>query len=210
MANEHVPSNDPLDPEAIDRDIRINELTEHARELGMGSSHVSDDCPPGVHEQFLRNMIDFETAPRSSQFSRLVEEGVALPAPETLDDGVLHSKLWVIINTLAARNTFVSHTDHLSDRQLYEQLWNDTLLEETTIMPPGSGWRNYIDMIGSGSEEDIEIGLRYYESEEDSQLWAKDFPKDVIPPHEDPPFDRDRLLPTPVDEFPEADVDTDE
>ena len=73
------------------------------------------------------------------------------------------------------------------------------------IMRPGSGWRNYIDLIGSGSEEDIEIGLRYYESEEDRRRWAKEFPKDVIPPHEDPPFDRDRLLPKAEEELPEPD-----
>ena len=62
-------------------------------------------------------------------------------------------------------------------------------------MKAGSGWVNHIDVIGGGSEEDIEIGLRYYDTEEQRGHWAKDFPDDVIPPHEAPPFDRDRHLP---------------
>ena len=100
-----------------------------------------------------------------------------------------------MINSLAGMDTFLCNTNHLSDRQLYEHLWTDTLREETPLMPPGSGWVNHLDMIGGCSEEDIQIGLRYYDDEEHRQQWARDFPGDVIPPHEDPPFDRDRLLP---------------
>jgi hypothetical protein len=71
------------------------------------------------------------------------------------------------------------------------------------VFPPGSGWRHHIDLIGSGSEEDIQLGLRYYDSEQQRQRWAKDFPDDVIPPHEDPPYDRDRRLPVAPEKLPE-------
>ncbi len=47
----------------------------------------------------------------------------------------------------------------------------------------------------SGSERDIHAWLKYYADEETRQRWAEDFPNDVVPPHEDPPYDRDRHLP---------------
>ena len=60
---------------------------------------------------------------------------------------------------------------------------------------PGFSWN--IDVIGSGSEEDIEIWLRCYADEETRQSWAKDWPDSPLPKHEDLPYDRDRLLASP-------------
>jgi hypothetical protein len=42
--------------------------------------------------------------------------------------------------------------------------------------------------------------LRYYADDEVRKDWAKDFPDSELPPHETPPYDRDRLLPRPPDE----------
>jgi hypothetical protein len=195
MSAKHEPHDDALDLEAIDQRIRINELTEEVRALGMGDSGASEDCPPGIHEQFLKNIIDYESAPVSSPFARLEAAGVRLPAPDALDDAALHDKLWELINALAAQDTELHSTDHLSDRALYERLWSDVLREEYPMMPVGSGWVNNLDMIGSGSEEDIQISLRYYSTDEDRQHWADDFPDLNIPPREPKPYDRDRLLP---------------
>ena len=52
-------------------------------------------------------------------------------------------------------------------------------------------------MVGSGSEEDMELYHRYYADDEARAAWARSFPDDVIPPKEKPPYDRDRLLPKP-------------
>lgn len=212
MSDQHDLPEDPLDLDAIDREIRINELTEQVKDLGAGESYVSENCPPELHEQFLSGIVAFESAPLGSQFQRLTEAGVELPPPDSLDDGALHAKLWEVINALAAWDVYLQRTDHLSDRALYQDLWGDLLRDQVALMPPGSGWRNYIDVIGSGSQEDIEISLRYYDTEEDRRHWAKEFPSDVIPPHEDPPFDRDRHLPQPPEEVrgPGEDEDDDE
>ncbi len=58
---------------------------------------------------------------------------------------------------------------------------------------PYSAW--HIDILGSGSEADNDLWLKHYADEETRQHWLKDFPDDEIPPHEDPPYDRDRHLP---------------
>jgi len=62
----------------------------------------------------------------------------------------------------------------------------------TRRLPRNSG---ILDVIGRGSEEDIEIGLKYYDDEEERVHWRKIFPDDPIPDHEYPPYDRDRYLP---------------
>lgn len=196
LTNSDVPR-DPLDLDAVDRAIRINELEAQLKDMGLESTGVNDDCPPELHEQYLSGLVQYESAPLSCQFNRLVQDGVELPEPGALDDAALHAKLWEIVHALAKRDVYIVHTDHLSDRELYEHFWSDSLREVVPIMPAGSGWINYIDIIGGCSEEDIQISHRYYDSEESRQHWMKDFPDDVLPPREDPPFQRDRLLPQP-------------
>jgi hypothetical protein len=186
---------DPLGLDAVDRAIRINELEERLRELGEGETHVSGECPPEVHEQFLSHVVEYETAPLTTQSDELHKEGTTLPPPATMDGPALHRKLWEVIHALAARSCFLHHTNHLSDRELYTHLRTDSLKEEMPDIKPGRGFEWHIDLIGSGTDEDIEIGLRYYDDEEQRKRWAEDFPDMVIPPHEDPPYDRDRHLP---------------
>jgi hypothetical protein len=36
---------------------------------------------------------------------------------------------------------------------------------------------------------------KFYASEESRQRWLRDFPDEPMPPHEDPPYDRDGNLP---------------
>jgi hypothetical protein len=196
MTSPELP-HDPLDLDAVDRDIRINELEERLEDMGMASMGIDDDRAPHIHEQFLKSILDYESAPISCQFEALIQAGIDLPEPAALDAAALHAKLWEVVRALAARDVYLSRTNHLSDRELYECLWTDLLREEGPIMPAGSGWINHIDILGSGSEEDIKLGQRYYDDEETRRRWAEDFPDDVIPPHEDPPFNRDHLLPRP-------------
>jgi hypothetical protein len=90
---------------------------------------------------------------------------------------------------------FLSQTDHLSDRELYILLWGDTLREPVKDMPldESSAW--HIDLLGGGGEEDTRLYMKYYADEETRRRWLADFPEDEMPPHEEPPYDRDRFLP---------------
>ncbi len=55
----------------------------------------------------------------------------------------------------------------------------------------------HIQLLSSGSDEDNFLYLKYYADNEWRRQWHKNFPKDPIPPHEDPRYDRDRWLPKP-------------
>lgn len=178
------------DPE---RKKRIDELKRQADELAGGEmvGWKSDDLSPEIEEDFLQGIIAYESAPWTTHYQQLEEAGVELPDPQTMDDEKLTAKLWETIEALARMRVFVDSTNHLSDRELYALLWSDVLHEETKAMALDeySAW--HIDLIGSGSEEDVYLWMKYYADEETRRQWKNDFPDYEMPEHEDPPYDRD-------------------
>jgi hypothetical protein len=193
---------DPEHLDDIDREIRINELKEQARELSGGEMEYMEnpDIPPEISEQFWSHIVETERAGWTSARCQLLDSGVDLPPPEALSDAALSAKLDEIFAALAARRTFFINTNHLSDRQLYEDMLSDLLDERMPDLYETSPDGAYIiDLVGSGSEEDMQIFFRYYADEEDRESWQKEFPGDPMPPREDPPYDRDRRLPPPPD-----------
>lgn len=185
----------------IDQAIRINELREAVREVAGGemTEWENPDTPPELAEAFWGNVLAYESAEPTTHYRQLTEQGIDLPAPDDLTDEELTRKLWEVIHALARINVYMTATNHWSDRELYEHLWNETLHEVTMDLPPDSGWNCHIDFLSSGSDEDNELYLKYHADEEWRAQWAKDFPNDIIPPHVDPPYDRDRKLPKSTD-----------
>jgi hypothetical protein len=182
-----------------DLDTRIEELKRRAEELSGGEMQVGemDDCPAEMEESFWKHVVDYEEAPWTTNFQQLEAAGVSLPSPDSLSDQELTKKLWEVIHKLALLRVFIEQTDHLSDRELYTHLWTDSLREETKMLPPNANSAWHIQLLGGWSEEDTRLYLKYYADEDWRRQWHKDWPNDPIPPHEDPPYDRDRLLPKP-------------
>lgn len=156
-----------------------------------------DDCSAEVQEQFQKTVEAFEQAKWSQPFQVLVDSGITLPPPSEIADADLNAKLWEVINALSLMGAYLEHTDHLSDRELYILLWEDVLVEEMAIQSPIVTLACHIDLIGSGSEEDNDIYLKYYADKDDRLLWIKEFPDKPAPRREPLPFDRDRQLPKP-------------
>ena len=176
---------------------RIEELERKVNELAGGrmSSWKSDELDPEIHEEFLRNIIEYETAPWTTHQQQLEEAGIELPSPAELDDEQLKAKLWDVIEALGELRVFLQCTNHLSDRELYAELWGDLLREEVKAVAYDEYSAYHIDLIGSGSEEDIHLWMKYYADEESRRQWMDEWPDDEMPDHVDPPYDRDRLLP---------------
>ena len=103
--------------EKADQRIRIETLKREAEEV-CGAEIVEgggdDDEDLSVIEEFWEHVLAFEKAPLGTQFEQLHKAGVALPAPDSLSDAVLHEKLWEVINKLAELRVFLYHTVHFA------------------------------------------------------------------------------------------------
>ena len=173
---------------------RIAKLRQEVEKLG-GSTMSLESMPADMEEEFLRHVLEYEHAEPISLLRLLENSGLEVPPPDQFDDDTLTAKLKEIIERMASLGAYLLHTNHLSDRALYEYLYHDGLREEAVLFPENPSYAYMIDLTGSGSEEDNQTFLKYYADEPYRQQWASDWPADNIPEHEDAPFDRDRFLP---------------
>jgi hypothetical protein len=160
--------------------------------VGIWGSEV---LPPELQNQFLRQVLAFEQGATTTLLAELQRIGIETPPPDALSDDALTNKLWEIINGLATLGVFLERTDHLSDRALYERLHGAVLPDEMDELGTDDGAVWHVDILGGWSEEDIRLHLRYYADEDQRREWVKDWPDYELPAHEDPPYDRDSLLP---------------
>ncbi|RFC41640.1 MAG: hypothetical protein DVB23_003370 [Verrucomicrobia bacterium] len=149
-------------------------------------------------EGFLRYLLMLETEPTSTLARQLIGRGIELPEPDSLDEVAVAEKLEEVIQGLANLRTYLVHTDHLSDRELYEHLWCETLNEAEYEFDEGMGnYQTTIDLVGDGSVESEETYQRFYADELDRIWWQTEYPGHPMPDMEPAPHDRDRHLPKP-------------
>jgi len=164
---------DPLGLEAVDAEIRKPEDLEDILAITAGEQ------PEG-----WQRPID-----------KLQSAGQPLLPPDELTDEALPAKLWELLHNLACHGFYIQHSDHLSDRQVYSGLWQRGIRDEALL--PGKcksgGW--FHDFLGSWGEEDMQIWLRFYASDEERAKHQKEWPNDTIPAKENLPYNRDWRLP---------------
>jgi hypothetical protein len=181
------------------RKQRIQEMKEKLQRLSGHAEPIffSQFKDSVLEEKFLEQMCFMEGVGEQPLFDMLENKGIQLPESAGLNDAQLQAKLWEVINGMASLGCYLSSTDHLSDRQLYDLLWTDLLREPASACPDDSCCACHIDVLGGCSEEDLQLRLKYYADEYERLSWADEYPEDAIPPHEPLPYDRDRHLPLP-------------
>jgi len=177
-----------------DQQTRITKLRQELERLG-GSTTTLESMPADMEEEFLRHVLEYETAEPISLLRLLENAGLEVPAPDQLEGPTLSAKLQEVIQRMATLRAYLLHTNHLSDPELYEYLYHDALREETVLFPENPSYAYMIDLTGNGGDEDSRTYLKYYADEEYRKQWALEWPDDPMPQHEDPPFDRDSSLP---------------
>ena len=150
------------------------------------------DPPNSAFEAQLLASKPENWTPPAQQFT---EQNIPLLPPAEITDETLTPILWELLHNLALCGFYLLHSDHLSDRELYAELWERGLRDPAHL--PGrnlrGGW--FHDFLGSWGEDEMQLWLRYYAGDEDRAKHAKDWPKDTLPPREKPPFNRDWRLP---------------
>jgi AcrR family transcriptional regulator len=176
--------------------IRIETLKEKVRDRVGGKmlSGGDENAPLDVLERFWENVLEFEEGlyPLRPIRELLAEDGMHPLSPDLIPAYEIEAHLERLIEALAQRGILLCRTDHLSDHELYTVLVEHVLAEETESYPIHSGWFTHIDLAHYGGSHAF---LRYYADESERQEWHHDFPHDPMPPHEEPPYDRDQWLP---------------
>lgn len=177
-----------------DQEKRIEKLRSQLEKLG-GEVSDNSQLSADLEEEFLKHILAFETTEPTTLLQWLENAGQDVPPPDQLDEVQLHAKLWEVINRMASLGAYLHHTNHLSDRQLYSYLFEEGLREDAVLFPDNPGYVYGLDLLGSGSEEDMQLYMKYFANDEYRADWTAEFPELDLPPHEDPPFDRDKDLP---------------
>lgn len=200
-AEDEEPDEDPDGELAIERMLRLTDLRHEVDKLGGrdGSSDDGLDMPPALEENFLQNLLFFENAPQMKRRDVLGLDGFQPRTPDDVPEEEIEDALWALIFALARRRNFLENTDHLSDRQLYELLWEQILEEPTSVFPESCRWSCEISVCDYGSpngDNGLMTFLRFYADDHFRLEWEEEFPDQPLPRHRDPPYSRDELLPT--------------
>ncbi|MEM1180029.1 MAG: hypothetical protein AAGM22_16935 [Acidobacteriota bacterium] len=153
------------------------------------------ELPEEVRAAFQRDMEAFEKIEPSAPLDALRSSGIELPPADRLSDAEINRHLWEGLRGLAFLGIYLHHTDHLSDRELYDHLLDHALRQPVVMMPDNPHFGYHLDLVEGETEEHEHIFLKYYADSETRERWAEQFPATELPPSERRPFDRDRQLP---------------
>src|SRR5687768_4860636 len=115
-----------------DQEERIAKLRQELEKLG-GSAMSLESMPADMEEEFLRQVLEYESAEPISLFRLLENSGLEIPTPDQLDDEALPIKLREIVERMATLGAYLLHTNHLTNRELYVYLYADGLREEAVL-----------------------------------------------------------------------------
>jgi hypothetical protein len=191
--------NDPEHPRSDDqRERRIAEIKERLQAIAGGRMvcHESPDMSVQQREEFWERVLacEIDEGPYTTDFDCLISKGIALPPPDSLDDEAVTTKLWEVIRALDELNVLLESTNHLSDRELYTELWMETLRMERPVSDYEGDGDWHVDFVTTGRDEDIRAWLMYYADDETRRFWHNDYPEFDMPERASPPYDRDRVL----------------
>jgi hypothetical protein len=175
----------------------VEQLLINARLRDALDPYVDDSMLPlksrrlttAAENEFLASLLAWERAP-VEPISRWFDPELVLPHPAQLSEEGLRDALRQAIDRLYQRRIVLQWTDHLSDRQLYLILYRDLLPTEQKnldLRDQYQVWR-FLDI-----EEDTELWLRYYATDEERRDWSE-CSGEPPPPAERAPYPR--LLPT--------------
>lgn len=137
---------------------RCAELQDELKRLKEGDAYfeAAPNCPPELRESHLKDILAFESVESgTSLFDGLQEHGIDLPHPETLDEERSASKVEQVVGALLDLQIILVGYEHMSARQFYWTLWNQTLWEGCYVRRKTKESFTVIDVSHSIPKSDI-------------------------------------------------------
>ncbi len=98
-------------------------------------------------------IFDFEHAPMTTNLQQLAEIGITVQPTASLSDDEVGPALEKIINGLAQLGVFLTSSNHLNNKALYERLLTGILPEPIRDLPPSTDVVEWIDLNGCEGAE---------------------------------------------------------
>ncbi len=117
---------------------------------------ASKGLPPEIRESNLEDIIAFESVETgTSLFEGLQQHGTELPPPEKLDELQSIEKVGEVLRALSSLRILLVGFEHMTAREFYWTLWNQTLWEACYIEKRNPGALTIIDVSHQLSRSDI-------------------------------------------------------
>jgi len=163
--------------------------------FGYGPEHADFEKENAFWE-YVRGE-DFDSSP-TTMVDELCRRGWLPPDPDLVSDDDLPDILERLILDLSWLHVYLHATNHLPDRELYEQLVEHVCTNEIALWPDDPGSAISISFISRGTDEEHQLFLRYYADDKERAWWAKHYPEMAIPTPELPPYPRPWIPERPI------------
>lgn len=140
---------------------------------------------------------DLEMAPMTTNLEQLAEVGFIPVPPDDVCEGEMKDVLDDLISELARLGVYLTHTDHLGDRDLYELLVTRVLREQVRDLPPSPDVVEWIDLAVGELPSGEDVYLAVYATDAERRAAAAAAPRKRLPARRERVVERDRWLPRP-------------
>jgi len=140
---------------------------------------------------------DFGSEP-TTMLEELDKRGWIPPDPDELSNDELPAALERLVLDLSWLHVYLHATDHLPDREMYEQLVEHVSYNQVGLWPDDPGSAISISFISNGTDEEHQLYLRYYADERERSWWSEHYPDLPMPVAELPPYPRPWIPERPI------------
>lgn len=184
---------DDDEPFPFDEDLSESSLEDESDPLGLNAVDAQISGAGDVDE--IHATAGEEPEAWQRPIDKLKNAGQQLLPPDELTEEALPAKVWELLHNLACQGFYIKHSDHLSDRQIYSELWKRGLRDEALLPGKSKTGAWYHDFLGSWGEDDLQIWLRFYATDKERTQHQMEWQNDTIPSKEMLPYNRDWRLP---------------
>ena len=152
---------------AAAREAAINELVAQAKINGTETDRGY-------------NMLhyDFNLAPETTNRKQLLDIGIKMPNIDKVPEDTLPDLLRIVTEGLAMYGIFLLHTNHLTDAEFYQRLYQIVDEKVKEVVGGDAGMHEYVDLVGGSPEnrdkfygDDPDINYKsLFKSNRDSSL----------------------------------------
>jgi hypothetical protein len=143
------------------------------------------DLDADLGRRYLKSLEQFRANQPTTLWQALAEMGCEPRRPSEIGEDNLAKALERLILAMAQLHVFLTAVEHLSDRALYEELYEECADEDFLLWPHDPNFTVTVSFLCHGASDERQTWLRYYADEDERAMWFEtngDLPAAELPP----------------------------